>query len=100
MLVHPEIADGNLMDWAFFRVEVSAPHAKSPAGDKHHSLRRRFHDVRPLATTSPKDPFCHVYYILPGLARTESFRRRTHRVQTVFIVPQREDAALRQLGRR
>src|SRR4029434_7960743 len=35
------------MDWAFFRVEVSAPHAKSPTGDKHHSLHRRFHDVRP-----------------------------------------------------
>ena len=39
--------DGNLMDWAFFRVEVPAPHAKLPTGDEHHSLRRRFHDVRP-----------------------------------------------------
>ena len=47
VLVHPEIADCNLMDWAFFRVEVPAPHAKLPTGDKHHSLRRRFHDVRP-----------------------------------------------------
>jgi hypothetical protein len=47
VLVHPEIADGNLMDWAFFRIEVPAPHPKLPAGDKHHSLRRRFHDVRP-----------------------------------------------------
>jgi hypothetical protein len=47
VLVNPEIADGNLMDWAFFRVEVPAAHAKPPAWDQHHSFRRRFHDVRP-----------------------------------------------------
>jgi hypothetical protein len=35
------------MDWAFFRVELPAPHAKLPTGDKHHSLRRRFYDVCP-----------------------------------------------------
>jgi hypothetical protein len=51
------------MDWAFFRVEVPAPHAKPPAGDKHHSLRRRFHDVRP---PSDEDPSAHVHYILPA----------------------------------
>ncbi len=57
VLVHPEIAD-DLMDWAFFREEVPAPHPKLPTGHKHHSLRRRFHDVCPPSDTSPKDPFC------------------------------------------
>jgi hypothetical protein len=54
------------MDWAFFRVEVPAPHAKLPTRDKHHSLRRRLHDVRPLTTTSPKDPFCPRLLHSPG----------------------------------
>jgi hypothetical protein len=30
VVVHPEIADDNLMDWGFFRVEVPLPMRNSP----------------------------------------------------------------------
>jgi hypothetical protein len=44
-----------------------------------------FTTYAPLATTSPKDPFCHVYYILPGLAHSGGGMdpRRTKHCQRV-----------------
>ena len=58
VLVHPEIADGNLMDWAFFRVEVPAPMRNRPPGTSTIPFVAVFTTYAPLATTSPKDPFC------------------------------------------